>query len=202
MPSKKGGKKVVQAKAPAADKGGSIFKANKRTFSIGGDIPGKRDLGRFVKWPKYVRLQRQHAVLYKRLKVPPGINQFTQTLDKTNATELFRLLEKYRPEDKSAKKDRLKAEAEAKVRKAPLLAELGAVRPARAGLCTLQAHWAQEHAHMHRQQPRSFPLAKWAIYMVVWSDPRTLSPGRSSKTRRLPAPPTTAAPSRSPSSTA
>ena len=107
----------MQAKAPAADKGGSIFKANKRTFSIGGDIPGKRDLGRFVKWPKYVRLQRQHAVLYKRLKVPPGINQFTQTLDKTNATELFRLLEKYRPEDKSAKKDRLKAEAEAKVRK-------------------------------------------------------------------------------------
>ena len=77
--------------APAADKGGSIFKANKRTFSIGGDIPGKRDLGRFVKWPKYVRLQRQHAVLYKRLKVPPGINQFTQTLDKTNANELFRL---------------------------------------------------------------------------------------------------------------
>jgi len=114
MPSKKGGKKVVQKAAPAADKGGSIFHPKKRTFSIGGDIPGKRDLGRFVKWPKYVRLQRQRAVLYKRLKVPPGINQFTQTLDKTNATELFRLLEKYRPEDKSAKKDRLKAEAEAK----------------------------------------------------------------------------------------
>jgi len=67
-----------------------------------------------VKWPKYVRLQRQHRVLYKRLKVPPGINQFTQTLDKTNATALFSLLDKYRPEDKSAKKARLKAAAEAK----------------------------------------------------------------------------------------
>ena len=114
MPSKKG-KKVVQKSQPAADKGGSIFHPKKRTFSIGGDIPGKRDLGRFVKWPKYVRLQRQYRVLYKRLKVPPGINQFTQTLDKTNAAELFRMMDKYRPEDKSAKKDRLKAEAEAKV---------------------------------------------------------------------------------------
>merc|ERR1712021_221094 len=83
-------------------------------FGIGGDIPGKRDLGRFVKWPKYVRLQRQHRVLYKRMKVPPAINQFTQTMDKPSATELFRLMDKYRPEDKASKKDRLTAEAVAK----------------------------------------------------------------------------------------
>lgn len=43
-----------------------------------------RDLTRFVRWPKYIRLQRQRQVLYQRLKVPPAINQFTQTLDKHN----------------------------------------------------------------------------------------------------------------------
>lgn len=78
---------------------------------LGGDIPGKRDLGRFVKWPKYVRLQRQRAVLLKRLKVPPAIAQFTNTLDKTTATQLFRLMDKYRPETKEAKKERLEEEA-------------------------------------------------------------------------------------------
>lgn len=49
---------------------------------IGQDIQPSRDLSRFVKWPKYIRIQRQKAVLQKRLKVPPPINQFTQTLDK------------------------------------------------------------------------------------------------------------------------
>ena len=48
----------------------------------GGNIQPKRDLTRFVKWPKYIRLQRQRQILYQRLKVPPSINQFTQTLDK------------------------------------------------------------------------------------------------------------------------
>lgn len=78
----------------------------------GGDLPGKRDLGRFVKWPKYVRLQRQKAVLLKRLKVPPAIAQFANTLDKASATELFRILDKYRPETREDKKARLAAEAE------------------------------------------------------------------------------------------
>jgi len=95
-----------------------LFTAKKRSFGIGGDIPGKKDLGRFVKWPKYVRLQRQQRVLYKRLKIPPAINQFTTCLDKNGATELFRLLSKYRPEDKAAKKERLKAQAESKDEKA------------------------------------------------------------------------------------
>lgn len=49
---------------------------------IGQDIQPKRDLSRFVRWPKYVRLQRQRAVLVQRLKVPPPINQFRQTLDR------------------------------------------------------------------------------------------------------------------------
>ena len=53
----------------------------------GGNIQPKRDLTRFVRWPKYVRLQRQKQVLYQRLKVPPSINQFTQTLDRQTGTQ-------------------------------------------------------------------------------------------------------------------
>ena len=48
----------------------------------GQDIQPKRDLSRFVRWPKYIRLQRQLAILKQRLKVPPPINQFTQALDR------------------------------------------------------------------------------------------------------------------------
>ena len=51
------------------------------TIFSGQDIQPKRDLTRFVRWPKYVRLQRQRAVLLKRLKVPPTINQFRSTAD-------------------------------------------------------------------------------------------------------------------------
>jgi len=84
-----------------------------RNFGIGGNIQPKRDLTRFVRWPKYIRLQRQKRVLNKRLKVPPVVNQFTQTLDKNAAQALFTLLEKYSPETKVAKKQRLLAKAKA-----------------------------------------------------------------------------------------
>merc|ERR1712080_110917 len=50
----------------------------------------KRDLTHFVRWPKYIRLQRQ------------------------TAKQIFRLLDKYRPEDRIAKKERLRARAEAR----------------------------------------------------------------------------------------
>lgn len=83
---------------------------------IGGSLPPRRDLHRFVRWPVYVRIQRQRRVLTQRLKVPPAINRFTKTLDKSTATALFKLLLKYRPEDKAAKKQRLLAEAEARVK--------------------------------------------------------------------------------------
>lgn len=91
-----------------------LFPPRPRTFQIGGAIrPVGRDLSRFVKWPKYVRIQRQRAVLYQRLKVPPSINQFTHTLNKNEATTLFTLLNKYRPETPAAKKQRIKEAAAA-----------------------------------------------------------------------------------------
>lgn len=66
-----------------------------------------------MKWPEYVRLQRQKVILHQRLKVPPAIAQFSHTLDKNTATQLFKLLNKYRPESKVEKKTRLEAAAAA-----------------------------------------------------------------------------------------
>ena len=61
-----------------------------------------------------MRLQRKEQVLKKRLKVPPSINQFSQTVDKATATQLFKLLQKYKPEDRAQKKARLRKLAEEK----------------------------------------------------------------------------------------
>merc|ERR1712048_819241 len=91
-----------------------LIEKRPRNFAIGGDIQPKRDLSRFVRWPKYIKLQRQKRILYQRLKVPPSINQFTQTLDQQTATQLFKLLHKYRPETKAEKKARLTSQAESK----------------------------------------------------------------------------------------
>merc|ERR1711903_18594 len=90
-----------------------LFETRAKTFGIGGSLPPKKDLTRYVKWPKYVLLQRQRRVLCKRLKVPPSVNQFTKTLDRNVAESVLKLALKYRPEDKAAKKERLLKEAEA-----------------------------------------------------------------------------------------
>ncbi|KAJ1918897.1 60S ribosomal protein L8 [Mycoemilia scoparia] len=112
------GKKVAPAPFAArkntADKpkANPLFEAKPRKFGIGQDIQPTRNLSRFVKWPEYVRLQRQRKVLRMRLKVPPAINQFTHTLDGNKAAELFKLSLKYRPESKKEKATRLKEAAE------------------------------------------------------------------------------------------
>lgn len=49
-----------------------------------------------------------------RYKVPPAIAQFSHTLDKNTATQLFQLLNKYKPESKQEKKARLLSEAESR----------------------------------------------------------------------------------------
>ena len=46
-----------------------------------------------------------------RLKVPPAINQFTRVMDKNAASQVLSLLNKYRPETKLQKKERLTAAA-------------------------------------------------------------------------------------------
>lgn len=59
-----------------------LFEKRPKQFGIGGALPPKRDLTRFVKWPKVVQVQRKKRILKQRLKVPPALNQFTKTLDK------------------------------------------------------------------------------------------------------------------------
>merc|ERR1711978_576113 len=96
-----------------------LFEKRSKDFGIGQDIQPKRDLTRFVRWPKYIKLQRQKAVIQARLKVPPSINQFSQTLDKQTATQLFKLAAKYAPENKAEKKARLVARAKARAEGQP-----------------------------------------------------------------------------------
>ncbi|KAL8512508.1 hypothetical protein ACS0TY_018833 [Phlomoides rotata] len=84
-----------------------VYEKRPKQFGIGGALPPKKDLSRFRKVPQGVRIQRQKRILKQRLKVPPSIHQFSKTLDKNLATGLFKMLLKYRPEDKAEKKDRL-----------------------------------------------------------------------------------------------
>mmetsp|Transcript_2315 Transcript_2315/g.3500 ORF Transcript_2315/g.3500 Transcript_2315/m.3500 type:complete len:259 (-) Transcript_2315:173-949(-) len=112
-PKSKVAPKAAPAKAAVAQKPNALFEKKPKIFGLGGAPKPKHDLHRFVKWPKYVRLQRQKRILSMRLKVPPVLNQFvTRAADKNTAETLFKLLLKYRPEDKKQKAERLKAEAE------------------------------------------------------------------------------------------
>merc|ERR1712054_132217 len=95
-------KKGSKGTAPKVEFPASAIQKKPRTFGIGGDIMPKRDLTRFVNWPKYIRLQRAKMTLLKRIKIPPAINQFSQTFDKRQASQLFRLLNNLKPETKAA----------------------------------------------------------------------------------------------------
>jgi len=99
----KAGTKAAQPVVPARNP-----LIEKRVLNRGiGRLSRKRDLYRFVKWPKYIQLQRKRRILYLRLKVPPAIAQFTRTLDKATAFQVFKLLSKYRPEERSVRVKRL-----------------------------------------------------------------------------------------------
>ncbi|KAF9997561.1 60S ribosomal protein L8B [Entomortierella chlamydospora] len=116
-------KKSKVAPAPYAKKPAAkaplnpLIEKTPKNFGVGQDVQPIKDLSRYVKWPEYVRLQRQRKILNQRLKVPPTLNQFTQVLDKNTATQLFKLANKYRPETRIEKKQRLTAAAAAQVEK-------------------------------------------------------------------------------------
>ena len=82
-----------------------------KNFSFGNDVRPRIVKSRFVKFPRYVELQRQKRILLKRLKCPPALAQFFDPLDKDATNKLFKILEKYTPETKKEKKERLKNEA-------------------------------------------------------------------------------------------
>jgi len=91
-----------------------LFAKTPKNLRIGGTVQPTRDLTRFVRWPRYIMLQRQRRVLYQRLRVPPAINQFSKTLTSNQSKNLWRLLSKYSPESKKDKVARLKNAAEQK----------------------------------------------------------------------------------------
>mmetsp|Transcript_19348 Transcript_19348/g.28611 ORF Transcript_19348/g.28611 Transcript_19348/m.28611 type:complete len:265 (-) Transcript_19348:120-914(-) len=92
-----------------------IFEKKVKNYRIGNDIQPKRDLTRFVKWPRSIRIKRHKKILNKRLKVPPAIDQFNRTLNQNEAVQLFKLLNKYRVESKKDKMERLKGLAKEKI---------------------------------------------------------------------------------------
>ena len=77
--AKKGAKKVEKKVNP-------LFEKKPRNFRVGNNVQPKRNLTRFVRWPKYVSFQRQKRILLTRIKVPPAIAQFSRTLDKNQGT--------------------------------------------------------------------------------------------------------------------
>ena len=87
-----------------------------KNFRFGNDIRPRIVKSRFVKFPRYVELQRQKRVLMKRLKCPPALAQFFEPLDKDDSNKLYKILEKYAPETKKEKKERLKNDAKDKVK--------------------------------------------------------------------------------------
>ncbi|KAG6389043.1 hypothetical protein SASPL_150502 [Salvia splendens] len=107
-----GTKLPVAAKKKVEKVVNPLFEKRPEQFGIGGALPPKKDLHRFVRWPQVVRMK---MILKQRLKVPPPIHQFSKTLDKNLATSLFKMILKYRPEDRAQKKDRFfkRAHAEA-----------------------------------------------------------------------------------------
>lgn len=114
---------ATKKKLPPAPLGGAarvekvkknpLMEKKHRNFRIGGDIQPKRDLTRFVKWPQYIRLQRQKRILLNRIKVPPSIAQFSHTIDKNTFAQVARLLKKYQPETRKQKQIRLREKAAA-----------------------------------------------------------------------------------------
>jgi len=116
---KKPAKKPLSAPLASKKKGKEVkknplFEKRSRNFRIGQDIQPKRDVTRFVKWPKYIQLQRKKRILLQRVKVPPCLAQFNNGIDKNMATKLLAFLKKYSPENRMQKKQRLVKMAEEK----------------------------------------------------------------------------------------
>uniref|UniRef100_A0A6B2G431 60S ribosomal protein L7a n=1 Tax=Myxobolus squamalis TaxID=59785 RepID=A0A6B2G431_MYXSQ len=87
-----------------------------KSFGIGRSIQPKSDLSRFVKWPKYVRIQRQEKILNERLKAPPALNQFRVSLDSKLTANVIKFSKRYSPETTKGKKFRLTQIAKEKIR--------------------------------------------------------------------------------------
>lgn len=87
-----------------------------KNFRLGNAVRPSIVKSRFVRFPRYVQIQRQKRILMKRLKCPPAIAQFMDPLDKGDMNTVFKILQKYAPETKKEKMERLKKEAQSEVK--------------------------------------------------------------------------------------
>mmetsp|Transcript_7723 Transcript_7723/g.11636 ORF Transcript_7723/g.11636 Transcript_7723/m.11636 type:complete len:261 (+) Transcript_7723:70-852(+) len=106
-------KAVSKASKAASGSGNPLMPSKPKNLRVGGDVQPTKDVSRFVRWPRYVRVQRQKKVLLSRLKVPGTLNEFRHPLDRAEAVPFFKLMAKYSPETKEAKAERLEGQAAA-----------------------------------------------------------------------------------------
>eukprot|EP00759_Apiculatamorpha_spiralis_P032832 PhF_6_TR34179/c0_g5_i1/m.50021/K02936/RP-L7Ae, RPL7A; large subunit ribosomal protein L7Ae len=90
-------------KATEAPAKNPLFIDRPKIFGLGGNVLHPRDVTRQVRWPLYVIRQRRRRVLERRMKVPPAVHQFRNTLDKSSKKDLLTFLQKYAPQDNSKK---------------------------------------------------------------------------------------------------
>jgi len=102
-----------------------VFKFRKpsRRIGSGGVLKKSHSLGRLMKWPKYVKLQRQRKILLQRLKVPPALNIFDQGCAKDFAKKIVEFSKNYSPETSKQKQNRLRAMAKLQAEGKPVPSE-------------------------------------------------------------------------------
>lgn len=111
-PKQKKEKKVVAFKKQHA----SLFVSRPKHYGMGQDYKPVKDLRRFVRWPTYIKRQRQKAILKQRLKVPPAVNQFKAVLDRMTRKRLLQMIRQYRPYPKYIRRNMIKLLAAKKLK--------------------------------------------------------------------------------------
>eukprot|EP00484_Ammonia_sp_Unknown_P013860 CAMPEP_0197072152 /NCGR_PEP_ID=MMETSP1384-20130603/209955_1 /TAXON_ID=29189 /ORGANISM="Ammonia sp." /LENGTH=273 /DNA_ID=CAMNT_0042510967 /DNA_START=93 /DNA_END=914 /DNA_ORIENTATION=+ len=99
------------------------FRTPSRRLGSGGVLRKTSALGRLVKWPKYVQLQRQRKILLQRLKIPPALNIFNNACSRDYAGKLVKFCKNYSPESRAQKKNRLRAMAKLQAEGKPIPSE-------------------------------------------------------------------------------
>jgi len=91
-----------------------------RKLGNGGVLRKTPKLGRLLRWPRYVMLQRQRKILLQRMKIPPALNIFNRGCNKDLARKLVRFCKNYSPESTRQKNIRLKAQAKLQAEGKPI----------------------------------------------------------------------------------
>eukprot|EP00766_Chilomastix_caulleryi_P001452 gnl/Chilomastix_caulleri/2420.p1 GENE.gnl/Chilomastix_caulleri/2420~~gnl/Chilomastix_caulleri/2420.p1 ORF type:complete len:196 (+),score=43.89 gnl/Chilomastix_caulleri/2420:56-643(+) len=89
------------------------FKPNHKGKGIGGHPKHHADLTHFVRWPRYIRIQRQHSILTNRMKVPAQIAQFHKLAPLGCDSKIVSFAKAYKPETKEQRKERITRYAKA-----------------------------------------------------------------------------------------